>query len=333
MKSSLLKISIEDHTMSKLKKILICGASGFIGRNMAEYFAAQNDVEVYGTYWTSQKLKHPKIKMFKINLTNQKNANQIVKGMDIIIQAAAVTSGARDIIEKPYIHVTDNAIMNSLIFRAAHQHHVSHVIFFSCSIMYPSHNTPVSEDIFNPNHEIHPAYFGAAWTKIYIEKMCKFYSTLGHTKYTAIRHSNIYGPHDKFDLKHSHVFGATTTKIMKTQNKKITLWGNGEEERDLLYISDLIHFVDLSIEKQKTNFELCNVGCGETISINDLAKKIIHGSEKQITIKHNTSGPSIKTKICLDISKAKQLFGWKPQISLDEGIKQTLNWYKFYFTQ
>ena len=108
---------------------------------------------------------------------------------------------------------------------------------------------------------------------------------------------------------------------------------NIEEERDLLYISDLIHFVDLSIEKQKTNFELCNVGCGETISINDLAKKIIHSSGKQITIKHNTSAPSIKTKICLDISKAKQLFGWKPQISLDEGIKQTLNWYKFYFTQ
>lgn len=313
------------------KKILICGCTGFIGRNIAEAFARRDDFEVYGTYLNSRLLNNSKIKMIKADLTNRDDVKRVINGIDIVIQAAATTSGAKDIINKPYYHVTDNAVMNSLIFRCAYEQKVSHVVFFSCTVMYQSSESPVKETDFDANQEIYPSYFGVGWTKVYIEKMCEFYSRLGQTKYTVVRHSNIYGHYDKFDLERSHVFGATMTKVMTAKDGKIVVWGSGDEERDLLYISDLVDFIEIAIKKQKSSFELYNVGYGSPISVNNLVKKIVSHSGKDIKIEYDLSKPNIKTKLCLDISKAKSSLGWFPKVSLDEGIQKTLDWYKSNF--
>ncbi|KAF0135243.1 MAG: putative nucleoside-diphosphate-sugar epimerase [Candidatus Saganbacteria bacterium] len=312
----------------KKKKILICGATGFIGNNIAEYFVAKPDVELFGTYFRAKPLSNPRIKMLKADLTNQDDVNRIVVGMDIIIQAAAVTSGAKDIVNRPYYHVTDNAIINSLIFRAAFEHKVSHVVFFSCTVIYQSSDIPVKEIDLDLNEEIYENYFGIGWTKIYIEKMCEFYSRLGGTKYTVLRHSNIYGPHDKYDLEKSHVFGATMTKVLTNKDGKIVVWGAGDEARDLLYVKDLVDCVGLVMEKQAADFELVNVGSGTIISVRELVQKIINYSGKNINVVYDKNKPNIKTKLCLDINKAKELFGWSPNVSLDEGIKMTMEWYK-----
>lgn len=310
------------------RKVLVCGATGFIGRNIVEFLAKRDDLDIYGTYLKSKPLDNPRIRMIKADLTNKDDISRVINDMDIIIQAAATTSGARDIVTQPYIHVTDNAVMNSMIFRAAYEYRVSHVIFFSCSVMYQPSDVPVKETDFDANQNIYSTYFGVGWTKVYIEKMCEFYSRLGNAKYTVIRHSNIYGPYDKFDLERSHVFGATVTKVMNARDGRITVWGNGEEERDLLYISDLVDFVALVIEKQKSRFELCNVGYNSSISIDNLVKKIIAASGKEIKIMYDLSKPTIKTRLCLDISRARTTFGWTPRISTDEGIRKALDWYR-----
>lgn len=312
------------------KKILICGATGFIGRNIAELYAKNDDFEVFGTYFNSEPLDNSKIKMIKVDLTDKKEVDKLLEsGYDFLIQAAATTSGAKEILNKPYYHVTDNAVMNSLIFRSAFEYDIGHIIFFSCTVMHQSSDIPLKEEDFDANRELYPNYFGVGWTKVYIEKMCEFYSRIGNTKYTAIRHANIYGPYDKFDLEKSHVFGATITKVMNSPKKgKIVVWGNGEEERDLLYVSDLVDFVDLVIKKQKNKFELFNAGCGKTISIKELVKKIIEHSGKNIEIEYDLEKPTLKTKLCLDINKAKKDLGWTPKISLNQGIKRTNEWYK-----
>lgn len=309
------------------KKVLICGATGFIGRNIAEKLSNRDDFELYGTYFRSEPLNDAGIKMLKADLTDKDDVNRVVEGKDIIIQAAATTSGASEIVNKPCIHVTDNAVMNSLILRSAYEHKVSHVVFFSCTIMYQSGDKPVKEADFDANLEIYPGYFGAAWTKVYIEKLCEFYSRIGNAKYTVIRHSNVYGPYDKFDLERSHVFGATVAKVMTANDGKISVWGSGEEERDLLYVSDLVNFVRLAIDRQKQKFGLYNAGSGNSISVGDLVKKIIGHSGRDLNIQYDTGKPSIKTKLCLDSTKARDELGWAPEVSLDEGIQKTFRWY------
>lgn len=304
---------------------LICGASGFIGRNIAERLGKRADMEVYGTYFGTK----PSIKgvsLVKVDLTHEKEVNQIIKGKDIVIQAAAVTSGSKDIVSKPYIHVTDNAIINSLVFKSCFDSRVKHVVFFSCTVMYPSKSTPVREKDFN--YEITEKYFGVGWTKVYLEKMCEFYSRISNTKYTAIRHSNIYGPYDKYDLDKSHFLGATITKVLKARNKRIVVWGDGFEKRDLLYVSDLVDFVEDILKKQKDPFELINVGAGYASSVKEVVGKIIKISGKKIKLEFDTSKPTIKFNLAVNVDRAQKKYNWKPKISLEQGIKKTIDWYK-----
>lgn len=312
--------------MNSKKKVLICGATGFIGRNVAECLSKREDFEIYGTYHNSKPYEKENIRLMRVDLTNKIDIDQITKDKDVIIQMAANTSGAGKTTTTPHIHVTDNAIVNSLLLRAAFENNVGHFIFPSSGTVYPSSDTPIKE---TGMIEINPVYYGSANTKLYIERMCEFFSRQGRTKHTVLRQSNIYGPYDKFDLERSHVFGATLTKVMKANDgDSIKVWGTGEEKRDLLHVSDLVRLIESVIDKQSSQFELFNVGSGTYTSIGELVKKIITNSGKNLKIEYDPSKPTIKTNLALDSTKAREYFGWSPQISLDEGIKRTVEWYK-----
>ena len=164
--------------------------------------------------------------------------------------------------------------------------------------------------------------------KVFIEKMCEFFSRLGRTKHTVMRHSNMYGPYDKYDLERSHMFGATITKVMTSQNGKVNVWGTGEEARDLLYVDDLVEFVDAAINNQKSDYELFNVGLGKATQVKDVVSKIITHSGKDLEMVHDLSKPTIPTSLFLNCKKAKDLLDWEPKTTLDEGIIKTIKWYK-----
>jgi GDP-L-fucose synthase len=307
--------------------VLVCGATGFIGRNITEQLSHRSDLIIHALRFQRPEYACPNVIWHQADLRNPNDVERVVTGMDIIIQAAATTSGAKDIVTKPFIHVTDNAVMNSYLFRTAFEKKIKQVIFFSCTVMYPSSENALKETDFDANQPLHPRYFGVGNTKLYIEKMCEFYANISNTRFTAIRHSNIYGPHDKFDLERSHVFGATITKVMQAKDK-IVVWGTGDEERDLLYIDDLVRFVELAIQNQTSPFELYNCGYGQAISIKELVHKIIYHSGKTLQVEHDLSQPTIKTQLFLDCEKAKKLLNWQPEISLDQGIALTLKWWQ-----
>lgn len=309
------------------KKVLICGATGFIGRNLTEQLSQRADLDVHAVRFKRPEYDCPNVTWHQADLRNPDDIERVIQGVDIIIQAAATTSGSKDIVTRPFIHVTDNAVMNSYLFRSAFEHKVQHVIFFSCTVMYQSSDSALKESDFNANNALHPRYFGVGNTKLYIEKMCEFYANIGETKFTAIRHSNIYGPHDKFDLERSHVFGATITKVMNATDK-VSIWGTGEEERDLLYVDDLVNFVELAIAKQPEKYRLYNCGYGQAITIKNLVTTIVKSSGKNLAIEHDLSQPTIKTSLFLDCTLAKKELGWEVNTTLETGIKNTLAWWK-----
>ena len=313
------------------QKVLICGATGFLGRSLLESFIENDNYDIRAVWHKPTDLTdtyHDDVEWVHADLTKYHNVKDVYYGgVDIVLQYAAVTSGVKDIVSQPHIHVTDNAIMNSLMMREAFKNEVSHFVFPSCTLMYQSSDVLLKETDVDENEDIYEKYFGAGNTKLYLEKMCKFYSSFGKTKFSVLRQSNVYGKYDKFDLEKSHVFAATIVKVVNALDS-INVWGTGEEKRDLLYVDDVVDCVHSVIEKQKSDFELINVGCGEAISISDLVGKIVDIYNKDIRIEYDESKPTVKTKLALDISKAKGLFDWTPKTSLEDGIRYTLDWYK-----
>lgn len=311
-----------------MKTILICGATGFIGRNLLNFYS-NKDYKIRATHFKRPVVDGFKnVEWVKCDLRNPEDVKKIMKGVDIVMQFAATTTGAKDIVSKPYIHVTDNAVMNSLLLREAFEQNVEHFIFPSCTIMYQKSEKALKEEDFNPSDDIQSFYFGAGHTKVYLENMCKFYAGLGKTKHTVIRHSNIYGPYDKYDLEKSHVTGATITKVMTSENGVVNVWGTGEEMRDLLYVEDFISFIEASLNKQENDYGLYNVGLGKGTKIKHLVEKVIQCSGNDLRIEHDLTKPTVPTSLFLDCTKAKEELGWRPNHTLETGLKKTIEWYK-----
>lgn len=307
--------------------VAVCGATGFIGRNCVERFADLPGYSVRGVYNHRPPFDYPGVTWVQANLTRAEDAARAVAGADIVIQAAATTSGAGDIVARPHIHITDTAIIHSQVLRAAHDQGVRQLATFSCSIMYESREEPHDEESFDANAPILAHYFGGAWNKIYFEKMGEFFASLGRTRVSVIRHTNVYGPHDKFDLERSHVFGATITKVL-TADDRVTVWGDGSEARDLIYVDDLVDLVQAMIERQNTAFDLVCAGSGEAVRICDLVRRIIDAAERPLAIEFDTTKPTIPTSIVLGYEKAAAIYGWSPRTELDEGIRRTIKWWR-----
>ena len=307
-----------------MKKILICGASGFVGRYLLDAFTETAGYEVRATWNKNANLTdvyHNDVEWVHANLTNSDDVKKVFSGVDIVLQYAAISTSMKDAVEKPYIHVTDNVVMNSLMMREAHEQGVEHFIFPSCTVMYEPLERPVKEKDFKGYIDNDNIYFGGGSTKVYLEQMCEFYSQLGNTKYTAIRQSNIYGKYDTFDSEEGHFFPATIDKVLKSEDS-ISVWGDGTEKKDLLYVEDLIELIKLIIGRQTNEFQLVNAGYGKSFTITDIVKSIIKGFGKDLKIKYDTTKPSRKVGLELDISKSEKVFGWKPKYNLESGIEK-----------
>lgn len=307
-------------------KIIIAGATGFIGKNLVKDFCTE-DNEVIAISNIKEPLVNYKNKAtwIKADLREQNVLKDYLPNTDLFLQFAATTSGSKDIIERPYIHVTDNAVMNSYLLRECFEAKVKHFIFPSCTVMLQSKEKQREED-WNSNSEINKNYYGVANTKVYIEKMCNFYSSLG-MKSTVIRHSNVFGEYDKFDLEKSHVLGATIRKVLESEDGDyINVWGSGNARRDFIYINDLIQFIKKAYINQEELFGLYNCGMGYSVSINELVQLIISVSNKNLKIKNDLSKPDIPTALSLDCTKAFKELGWENSSKLIDSLKKTYKW-------
>ena len=313
-----------------MKNILILGGTGFIGRNLVEKFSLNEKFKVVATNFSKNPPNIDNVTWIHADLTKKDDIDKVFHAQsnyDVVIQAAASTSGIMDTFNRPDFHVTDNAIMNSLILRAINNLSIGHFIFFSCTTMLQSSLKPQDENQFTGSVDPVDKYFGVGWTKVYVEKLCKFYSRIGKTKFSIIRHSNVYGPWDRNQLHNSHVCGSTITKVL-TGSNEIEIWGSGQEKRDLIYVLDLIELVDLMISNQTSDYCLVNAGGENLISITDLTKLVIQLAGNPLNVKYNSSKPTIDFSVTLDNSLAKKLFGWTPKTQLNEGLTKTIKFWR-----
>ncbi len=313
----------------KSKRVLVTGGAGFVGANLLKKLIEIGCTNIKSTFYKNEPLiKDKNIKYVQCDLTNSNDCQKVVKDVDYVVMCAANSHGAAFIEKEPLSLITPNVIMNSLMLEASYKKEVEKFIFISSNTVYPVVDYPVKEEEMM-NGDVFEKYYTVAWGKRFSEIMCKIYATKikNPMKTVIIRPSNIYGDYDDFEWETSHVIPALIRKVVE-RHKPIEVWGDGNDIKDLIYIDDFINGL-LMVANNIEEFMEINIGTGEGNSIKN-ALKIMLEVEKyeDVNIVFNSSKPTMIPKRIINIEKAKNVLGFKVKISLKEGIKKTIEWYK-----
>ncbi|MCA9422540.1 MAG: NAD-dependent epimerase/dehydratase family protein [Nitrospira sp.] len=315
--------------MFKGSKVLVTGAGGFLGTNMAKRLVEEGSY-VRGTLHTrGPQFEHQKLEYVKADLTNMEECRRVVEGMDYVFMCAANTSGAAVMATQPLAHVTPNVVMNAQMLEASYQAKVKKFLFISSSAAYPpSGERPISEEEMFAG-DPYEAYFSVGWMKRYGEVLCRIYSEKikDPMKTVVVRPSNVYGPYDKFDFERSHVTAALIRKVVERQNP-LEVWGTGEDVRDLIYVEDFVDAVMLAMATLD-QFEPVNIGYGNGRRVRDVLTTLLEVDQFQnANVVINPTKPSMIPIRLVDVEKATVQLGFSAKTNLQVGLKKTLRWYR-----
>jgi GDP-L-fucose synthase len=247
---------------------------------------------------------------------------------EVVIFAAAKVGGIKANNDFPVEFLIDNLRIQTNIISAAHENGTRKLLFLGSSCIYPKHAPqpiPESALLTGPLEPTNDAY---AIAKIAGVKLCQAYAREYGANFISAMPTNLYGPNDNFDLETSHVLAALLRKAHEAKTKRtreLVVWGTGMPRREFLHVDDCAAACLFMLEKYDSP-EIVNVGCGEDISIRELAELIcdVVGFEGELT--WDKTKPDGTPRKLLDVSKLRGL-GWSPTIPLREGIAKTYDWF------
>ena len=265
-----------------------------------------------------------------VNLLDREATIAYVKKIkpSIIVDAAAKVGGIGANNTFPVEFLVDNTRIQSNLMEAAHAAEVERFVFLGSSCIYPRDCAqPIKEEylLTGPLEQTNSAY---AVAKIAGIELIKSYRKEYNHRWISLMPTNLYGPRDNFDLQHAHVLPALIRRFVEAKNtgaEKVVLWGTGSPKREFLHVDDLARAVVMASSKYDGN-EHINIGTGEDLTIKELAELISRLAGFQGVIEWDSSKPDGTPRKVLDVTKAKSL-GWSPEISLEDGIASTIEWY------
>jgi GDP-L-fucose synthase len=246
--------------------------------------------------------------------------------IDGVINTAAKVGGiyANEKFKAEFIY--DNLSIQNNIIHASFQNKVKSLIFLGSSCIYPKFCRQPIKEKYLLSGELEKTNESYSVAKISGIKMCESYNFQYKTNYKCLMPCNLFGINDNYDIKNSHFFAAILIKILKAKknNKKtITVWGTGKPKRELMYVDDLADACIFFL-KNKTKHTLINVGSGTEKTITDYTKFLLKKLNYSANIIYDKSKPDGTPRKLIDSSIANN-YGWKPKISLDDGINRVLS--------
>jgi GDP-L-fucose synthase len=246
----------------------------------------------------------------------------------IVIFAAAKVGGIKANNDQPVEFLLDNLQIQNNVIRAAQEAGVRKLLFLGSSCIYPKHAPqpiPESALLTGPLEPTNEAY---AIAKIAGIKLCQAYAREYGAHFISAMPTNLYGPNDNFDLLSSHVLPALLRKAhdAKTSGaRELMVWGSGKPRREFLHVDDLAAACLFLLEKYDSP-EIINIGCGEDVSIRELAELICDVVGFKGELAWDTTKPDGTPRKLLDVSKVHDL-GWRHTIALRDGIARTYEWF------
>tara|TARA_R110000824_G_scaffold166899_2_gene343673 strand:+ start:135 stop:1115 length:981 start_codon:yes stop_codon:yes gene_type:complete len=298
-------------------KVLLTGATGFLGQNLKPILSKPYDVFGVGSSW---------------DLRSQDKCRNLLAHVkpDVVVHAAGTVGGIGANKENPGKFMYENLIMGTNIIHETMKQKISKFILLGTVCAYPKHTkVPFKEqDLWNGYPEETNAPYGIA--KKALMKMVETYHEQYDMNGVNLIPVNMYGPYDHFNLTSSHVIPALILKVgqaIKESNKSITLWGTGQASREFLYAPDCAEAIKLSIEKDISPDPI-NIGTGKEIKICELIETIADIMGFDGIINYDDSKPDGQPRRCLDTSKARDLLGFEAKTTLRQGLISTIKWFK-----
>ncbi|MGO7536543.1 GDP-L-fucose synthase [Rhizobium leguminosarum] len=299
------------------KKIWVAGHRGMVGSALVRRLHSENCTVITATRQ-------------ELDLKRQDEVERFVQTNrpDAIILAAAKVGGilANDAFPADFLY--DNLIIEANIFEAAHRNDIDRLLFLGSSCIYPKFAPqPISEEALLTG-TLEPTNEWYAVAKIAGIKLAEAYRKQHGRDYISAMPTNLYGPGDNFDLQSSHVLPALIHKAhlaKVTGASEIAIWGTGKPRREFLHVDDCADAL-VFLLKNYSDAQHVNVGSGEDIEIIELARLVCRVVGYEGKIAHDLSKPDGTPRKLMSTDKLKNM-GWKPRISLEEGIRAVYDWF------
>jgi GDP-L-fucose synthase len=301
-------------------KVLVTGGSGFLGSHVCE------ELERRG----ANKLVVPRSR--DVDLTDGPAVRALFdrEKPDLVIHLAASVGGIGANQRHPGKFFYDNMAMGLHVLEEARRHDTSKVVVAGTICAYPKF-APIpfrEDDLWNGYPEETNAPYGVAKKALLV--MAQSYRQEYGSNFVMLFPVNLYGPRDNFDLESSHVIPAMIRKFTSARDAKeasVTLWGDGSPTREFLYVRDAARGLVEAAEKYD-DAEPVNLGAGFEISMRDLAEKIADKVGYRGKVVWDTSRPNGQPRRMLDVTRARERFGFVAQVSFDQGLDETIAWYQ-----
>ena len=297
------------------EKLFLTGGAGMVGRNIQEHAAASG--------WhilapSSQEL----------DLTNSQAVMDYVAQHqpDLIVHAAGKVGGIGANIAEPVAFLDQNIMIGRNVIMAARMAGVTRLINLGSTCIYPrAAPNPLSEDMILQG-ELEPTNEGYAIAKIFALRLCEYICREdSRYLYKTLIPCNLFGPHDKFDPKNSHLLPAIIRKVHDARQdgtQTVEIWGNGEARREFMYAADLAEAIFRAADDMVGLPSQMNIGVGQDHTINDYYATVARVIGWEGTFTHDLSRPVGMQRKLSDTSR-QTAWGWQPKISLEEGIAKT----------
>jgi len=301
----------------EMKKVLLTGATGFVGKNIVERLSDKYEVISIGSK------QH--------NLIQQHECEDMLRHIrpDLVIHAAGAVGGIGANKLNPGKFMYENLAMGINMIHSSMIHNVEKFVLLGTVCSYPKHTqVPFrEEDLWLGYPEETNAPYGIA-KKTLMSLLENYHYQYGFNGVNLIP-VNMYGPYDHFNLTTSHVIPALILKIQKaleSKQKEVILWGTGKASREFLYAPDCAEAVELALEKQIPPDPI-NIGTGKEITISELMSCICDIMKYSGEIVYDTSKPDGQPRRSLDLTKSRELLGFEAKTDLRAGLEQTIKWF------
>jgi len=310
------------------KRILICGAGGFIGSHMAKRLYEEGHfVRVVDIKWDGFLDEPYYSEKLTLDLRKYENCLKVTKDIDHVYQFAADTGGIGYTTSVGADIMHNNALIDIHMLQASVENKIERLFYSSSACVYPEYKQLDAEVTALKEEDAIPAqpdqFYG--WEKLFSEKLCEGYKRDYGLIVRVTRYHNIFGPYGTWEGGREKAPAALCRKVAEASDPgEIDIWGDGKQTRSFCYIDDCL---EGSIRLMNSDFkEPLNIGSDELVTINGLADLIIKISGKDITKKHDLTKPQGVRGRNSDNTLTKKVLGWSPSISLKEGLQKTYPW-------